>query len=174
MPPPPPPVVFPSVNPLEANSSGGTGAITQLHRAEVQQHVADAQRNGQWTSLESIYTKSVGHHLHYIYVIQNEHIQLCQLDHWCRKCQFSQIALGCLFFLRIVPPQLYLRILVCQVLQDIPWTLGRYIRLHPHWYHWHQCQPIQGTKRLIAITMRWENTLRKKLMQVLLMLNLLS
>ena len=47
MPPPPPPVVFPSVNPLEANSSGGTGAITQLHRAEVQQHVADAQRNGQ-------------------------------------------------------------------------------------------------------------------------------
>jgi len=49
MPPPPLRAVFSSVVPLEANSGGGMGAISQSHhhRAEVQQHVADAQRNGQ-------------------------------------------------------------------------------------------------------------------------------
>ena len=49
MPPPPPQAVFPSVVPLKANTSGGMGAISQSHhhRAEVQQHVADAQQNGQ-------------------------------------------------------------------------------------------------------------------------------
>ena len=53
MPPPPPRAVFPSAIPLEANSSGGPGAISQshYHRAIVQQHIADAQRNGQWMHL---------------------------------------------------------------------------------------------------------------------------
>ena len=57
--PPPPRAIFPSVIPSEAKSSGGTGAITQSHRAEVQQHVADAQRNG-----ESISSKSATLTLH--------------------------------------------------------------------------------------------------------------